>query len=458
MSNTVIQISSSNFSGQSVNVLFTPADLSNVYSLGSRQIPFTFTSTTISSTLQVYGTYSIMSSAHCLTFLIVPTPTPTATPTPTPTPTPTATPTSTPTPTPTTPPCPTPTPTPTPTATPTPTPIVGEVVAMGYNPLSASPQRYSIDGLVWSSATTGLGKTVGNSSVAFNGSLWVGGGNNGSSNELFWSNDGQNWYIALSGLGKLSNVKGIAWNGSTWVAVGNANYSSLPWISSMYSTDGKNWSANTTTNMSWFVSQNLFCVASGKDGSGTNMFVAGGQGGSGASLGYSYDGINWTAATSVNTILTNVYSIVFNNTTNRWIAGGTSFSATTIAISNDGKNWSGSSQPQSLIYYGFATDGTKYVGVNNSVSPSNSTITYSVDGGNSWSASSNSSTILFRNGKGVAYNGSQWFVIGQGFPFNNPVALSNDGITWSSSTNANAVIWRGEAIATDPAPKLYPPR
>ena len=223
----------------------------------------------------------------------------------------------------------------------------------------------------------------------------------------------------------------------------------------LFTDDGRKLAANA----SWFVSQNLFCIASGKDASGTSMFVAGGQGGATSPLGYSYDGINWSGATSVNTILTNVYSIVFNNTTNRWIAGGTSFSATTIAISNDGKNWSGSSQPQSLVYYGLATDGTKYVGVNNSPSPSNYTITYSVDGGNSWSASTNSSTIPFRNGKGVAYNGSQWFAAGMGYPFNNPIVISNDGISWTGSSNGSSNYYlREESIATKPAPKLYPPR
>ena len=463
MSNTVVQISSSNFSGQSVNVIFTPSDMSNVYGLGTRQIPFTFTSTTISSTLQVYGTYTIVSSANCITFLVIPTPTPTATPTPTPTPTPTATPTSTPTPTPTTPPCPTPTPTPTPTATPTPTPIVGQVIAMGYAPFSTTPQRYSLDGLTWSSATSGVGSTVGYTSVAFDGNLWVGGGNNNTGSSLFWSNDGQSWNSGLSGLNYLGTVKGIAWNGSKWVAVGNANFNTYPYASSVYSTDGKNWSANTLTNSSWALNQNLYCIASGKDGSATNMFVAGGQGGgnNAASIGYSYDGINWSASTSINTILDTVLCVMYDNTANRWVAGGLRYSPSTscIAISTDGKNWTGSSQLESTVYLGLATDGSKYVGVTSEPYTSNSAIRYSVDGGNTWSASSNSSSIAFYQGRGVAYNGTQWFAVGyKRLNTTQSVVVSNNGISWSGSTNANSVMWRGEAIATDPAPNLYPPR
>jgi hypothetical protein len=74
-------------------------------------------------------------------------------------------------------------------------------------------------------------------------------------------------------------------------------------------------------------------------------------------------------------------------------------------------------------------------------------------------ASTNSSTIPFRNGKGVAWNGSQWFAVGYNrLNATNSAIISNDGISWSGSTNANSVMWRGEAIATKPAPKLYPPR
>ena len=136
MSSTVVEISSNNFSGQSVNILFTPTDSNQIYGLGSHLIPYTFTSTTISNTLEVYGTYTLVSSAHCITFLVIPKPTPTPTVTVTPTITPTLTTTSTPTPTPSYDPCkvPSPTPTVTLTSTPTSTPTVTPSVTPTTNP------------------------------------------------------------------------------------------------------------------------------------------------------------------------------------------------------------------------------------------------------------------------------------------------------------------------------------
>jgi hypothetical protein len=193
------------------------------------------------------------------------------------------------------------------------------------------------------------------------------------------------------------------------------------------------------------------------------MFVAGGQGGGNnvGSIGYSYDGINWSASTSINTIIDSVYCVMYDDTLKRWVAGGQPYltSTSSIAISNDGKNWTGSSQIETLAYYALATNGTKYVGLTTDNSTSNSAIRYSTNGGNTWSASTNSSTIPFYRGKGVAWNGSQWFAVG----FNrinttNSAILSNDGITWSGSTNSNSIMMRGEAIATKPSPKLYPPR
>lgn len=476
-----IHFTSSTLDGKYVTIFFTPVT-GDTYDLGNVLMPYTFTSTTLSSNLEVYGEYTFIVSGQCDTFLNVikptptPTPTPTQTPTPTVSPTPTPTPTQTsycitptPTPTPTHTPTPTPTPsatpgpTPTPTPTPTATPFAGQLVALGYAPFTTTPQNFSFDGLSWSSATTGVGKTTGNSSVGYNGSLWVAGSNNGSGSPLSWSNDGQNWVSSLSGSNYLGDAKGIAWNGSLWVAVGNANFNTYPYTSSVYSIDGKNWSANTLNNSSWALNQNLYCIASGKDGFGINMFVAGGQGGgnNAGSIGYSYDGINWSASTSINTIIDSVFCVMYDSNLNRWVAGGLRYSPSTssIAISNDGKNWTGSSQSESLSYLSLATDGTKYVGLTDDVYTSNGTVKYSIDGGNTWSASSNSSSIAFYRGKGIAYNGIQWFAVGfKRLTTTNSVIVSNDGISWTGSTNSNSVMWRGESIASKPAPKLYPPR
>jgi len=54
-----IVIYSETFSGQQANIIFTPVNSNNSYSLGIQVIPFTFDTDTINSSLNVYGKYSI---------------------------------------------------------------------------------------------------------------------------------------------------------------------------------------------------------------------------------------------------------------------------------------------------------------------------------------------------------------------------------------------------------------
>lgn len=54
-----IVIYSETFSGSQANIVFTPVNSNESYGLGIQSIPFTFDSSTINSTLDVYGKYSI---------------------------------------------------------------------------------------------------------------------------------------------------------------------------------------------------------------------------------------------------------------------------------------------------------------------------------------------------------------------------------------------------------------
>lgn len=118
-----ITISSPSYDGNTANIIFKPDNVDNVYNLGDHLLPYTFDSSSISPTTEIFGTYTIfVTSQKCSYFLNIPRPTPTPTPTITPTRTSTPTPTPTVTPTPTFDPCKVPTPTPTCTATPTVTP------------------------------------------------------------------------------------------------------------------------------------------------------------------------------------------------------------------------------------------------------------------------------------------------------------------------------------------------
>jgi hypothetical protein len=91
-----ITISSNNFNGELVNILFKPYNQDITINLGDVNIPYSFDTTGIIPPCEVYGTYTILvKDSECSFLLNV------AKPTPTPTPTPSVTPTNTPTPTPT---------------------------------------------------------------------------------------------------------------------------------------------------------------------------------------------------------------------------------------------------------------------------------------------------------------------------------------------------------------------
>ena len=63
---------------------------------------------------------------------------------------------------------------------------------------------------------------------------------------------------------------------------------------------------------------------------------------------------------------------------------------------------------------------------------------------------------MFDYGLGVAWNGTLWIATGQ---TPNKIAYSNDGITWTASTQASVVFDSfARGIASNPAPNLYPPR
>ena len=58
MSQTV-EITSNNFSGEQVNIIFTPQGSDISYGLGEQTIPYTFDSSILGSNINVLGSYSI---------------------------------------------------------------------------------------------------------------------------------------------------------------------------------------------------------------------------------------------------------------------------------------------------------------------------------------------------------------------------------------------------------------
>jgi hypothetical protein len=71
MSQTV-EITSNNFSGEQVNIIFTPQDSDISYGLGTQTIPYTFDSSILGSNINVIGTYSInVINSNCNHILVI---------------------------------------------------------------------------------------------------------------------------------------------------------------------------------------------------------------------------------------------------------------------------------------------------------------------------------------------------------------------------------------------------
>ena len=181
---------------------------------------------------------------------------------------------------------------------------------------STSTMRYSYDGFTWNNVPLSVSMTQA-FSIASNGQIWVAGGT-GTWN-LAYSLNGLYWYRAKSGISLISTVQYVAWNGQMWVCVGGYISCAL-----MYSYDGINW-LPSINNI--FGSSGAYSVA----WNGT-IWVVGGGGTPWTA--YSYDGIMWYAGNPELTITANVNVIACNGF--MWLAVG---SSPYIAYSYNGINW-----------------------------------------------------------------------------------------------------------------------
>jgi len=71
MPQTVL-INSINFSGEQVNIIFTPNNSDISYGLGNQTIPYTFDSSILGNNINVQGTYSInVLNTNCTHILVI---------------------------------------------------------------------------------------------------------------------------------------------------------------------------------------------------------------------------------------------------------------------------------------------------------------------------------------------------------------------------------------------------
>jgi hypothetical protein len=326
--------------------------------------------------------------------------------------------------------------------------------------------------------------------------LWVAGGLNPSIdpdlyNSLFaYSQNGIDWFSSPPESNVLFYVANIVWSGDKWVAVGQRN-NAIPIeerTTISYSLDGINWNVSNE-NLTIFSALCSSIIFNGE------MYVA--SGGRPAKLGYSYNGIDWSASTNGSSILTGSTSgfVAWNgsnfgmvartgslsvfstsndgitwssNLYNSGISGSVSnliwandkwfyAGAAAIKYSPDGVNWSGSSQ--SLVSNNFwqniKYNGSVFVaGGSNSSSYDN--LIYSYDG-LVWSASTNGNTFLDSYCTGLAWNGDMWIATGYDTSFTYGGCYSYDGITWNGLDLNTPIGAETTAVASRPSPNSIPP-
>jgi hypothetical protein len=254
--------------------------------------------------------------------------------------------------------------------------------------------------------------SVQGNSVAFTGKKWIAAGEgtnticeslDASASSYLWSST-----TATGGTRTLTRATDIAFTGSTIVAVGQSSIGANSGLSANYVTNssgGTTWSANNiqfatdnsgcgVTSIDYEPSYDIsgLLVATGKDASGNN------------SISYSTDyGVSWTAGTALDlsgATTTNTQKL-FTNSGNgvAYIGNDTLFSGGGNDIRWNGKRWISTGKNSDAI------------------------VTSNVIGSNDIVVTNNNST---------------------------PIAISNDGVTWSSiSTNQTTVITDGAFIATN---------
>jgi hypothetical protein len=349
---------------------------------------------------------------------------------------------------------------------------VGRSASSGATTITIST---SINGLIWttvSTASTFNGTTGCGTAVCWTGTKFIAVGQNSSTGTaptitVLYSYDGTSWFTPLpittgnpfstpavfgSGFGiaynsirpnQITFPRNILVAGGSYVAGGGGLSTTLA-----YSIDnGTIWTAcqnaifGTTAGTSF-----CYCVATNGQ-----IWVAGGAGST--RLGYSFDGIVWTAVINSTTIIdVNVKGLAWSPVLKLWVAVGTgSLGTNQVAYSYDGINWIGVTLPgggfSGAVGLDVAWGEDKFVacgGVNNA---NTRKFYYSFDG-KTWILVT-STTFLF-GAYGIGFNGSLWVAVGNG---NGSTAYSYDGITWiigsgatfsSNDFNGNgAVAWNG---------------
>ena len=252
----------------------------------------------------------------------------------------------------------------------------------------------------------------------------------GQNNQIaYTTNNGANWTNASNATSIFNNpVYCVAHNGVIWVGVSESGGAAKVG----YSSDGITWTASTSGN-SFFTSCVSVAYADGK-------FVAVGYGPSRNTI-YSTDGINWTGGGNASLFgsagVDYGACVVYRNST--WVAGGAggSTGVSKIAYSTDGITWTkatGSNTTLLSSIFGIDFNGTRWVAVG---ANSNNTkgLIYSTDL-NNWTDSNQTFGTV---GRAIRWGNGKFIAVGQNNSGGVQFKTSADGISWTSSSPANCV-------------------
>jgi hypothetical protein len=331
-------------------------------------------------------------------------------------------------------------------------------IAAGSN--STSPTRISFftgtTGSAWTSYTptqvglpTNSGAVV--QGIAYNGSVWAIVGGTGTAAFLYTSPNGTTWTSVANPGGTTfptNYFNAVAWNGSYWLLLGNTATGTGASQRTILRADSS-FTTFTSPPASPSATTGFFNSGNAAAWNGT-MWVAVGSdvvspATSAQNIKYSYDGINWTNATSGGFTAgtsSQGFAILWNGLL--WVAGGgqiTGVTETPLRYSYDGMNWFTSATASFGVLLvncrGLAWNGTVFVAVGRGGA---SPLMYSYDA-ITWIIPSGH--LFLFNGYSVTWNGTVFVAGGAGSLVSSGSLSSPDGITW---TNAASGIGAADSI------------
>jgi hypothetical protein len=290
----------------------------------------------------------------------------------------------------------------------------------------------SIDGIASETPLNPLPNGI--NDIAWNGSMWVAGGQGNT--VLSYSTNGRTW-VNLGILLFRKKVDRVFWNNSMWFALGGI-YDNKYYLA--YSYDGINWfdyNINNTSEVYSLAFSKLDPIIDIK-----HPIIALGHTGTTDDLDtiqYSKDGFNWRSLGSLFTRHNDSISSRGNNI--KW----------------NGLMWVGVGQGDNQIIYSY--DGIQWRGLGEFFSPGTfrsaiclewngkmwvvgglgaEKFLYSYDGIN-WISNNSSDNIFTEAARDIVWNGKRWIAVGSGSVIStsnymndsrNRIAVSDDGINW----------------------------